>query len=98
MTIEIQGEKIELKQTMRSMIFFEKIQGKPFDIINVSDVIIYFYSCILASKKDINLDINDFFDWLDENKEAFQQFNQWLMTEAEKTQQLSGKPTKKKKK
>ena len=98
MTIEIQGEKIELKQTMRSMIFFEKIQNKPFDIVNVSDVIIYFYSCILASKKDINLDINDFFDWLDENKEAFQQFNQWLMTEAEKTQQLSGKQTKKKKK
>ena len=51
MTIEIQGEQIELKQTMRSMIFFEKIQNKPFDIVNVSDVIIYFYSCILASKK-----------------------------------------------
>lgn len=98
MTIEIQGERIELKQTMRSMIFFEKIQGKPFDIVNVSDVIIYFYSCILASKKDIDLDINDFFDWIDANQNAFIDFNNWLTLEAEKTQQLSGTPSKKKKK
>ena len=98
MKVKIKGQEVQLKQTMRSMIFFEKIQGKAFDIVTISDVIIYFYCCILASKSDIDLDINDFFDWLDDNKEAFQDFNIWLMTEAEKTQQLSGNNSKKKKK
>lgn len=98
MIVEIKNEKIELKQTMRSMMFFEKIQNKPFTIENISDVIIYFYCCIISSKKDIDLDINDFFDWLDLNQNVFVDFNNWLTLEAEKTQQLSGTPSKKKKK
>lgn len=98
MIVEINNEKIELKQTMRSMMFFEKIQNKPFTIENITDVIIYFYCCIIASKKEIDLDINDFFEWIDANQNAFIDFNNWLTTEAEKTQQLSGTPSKKKKK
>lgn len=97
MTIEINENKIELKQTMKSMLIFEKIQDKSFDIITIGDVIIYFYCCIIASKKDFNLTIDEFIDWLDNNQSEFQNFNNWLLSTAEQNQQLSGRTKKKKK-
>ncbi len=97
MKIEINKEKIELKQTLRSMIIYEKITEKPFNIQNISDVIIYFYSCVVASNTEISITLDSFIDWLDLHKEAFEEFNRWLIEEATKTEQASGKKTKKKK-
>ena len=98
MTIEINNNKVELKQTLKSMLIFEKITEQSFDIKTISDVIIYFYSCVIASKKDIDLSFDDFIEWLDKNQNAFASFNEWLLRTAEQQQQLSGKSSKKKKK
>ena len=98
MTIEINHNKIELKQTLKSMLIFEKITERNFDIKTISDVIIYFYSCVIASKKDIDLTFDDFIEWLDNNQNSFADFNEWLLTSAEQQQQLSGGKSSKKKK
>lgn len=98
MKINIKNKEIELKQTLRSMIVFEKITDKAFNIANISDVIIYFYSCVMASDMDCNVTLDEFINWLDDNKEVFAEFNDWLTTEAEKTAQASGKDKSKKKK
>lgn len=97
MTIEIKKNKIELKQTLKSMMIFEKITDKNFDIKTISDVIIYFYSCVVASMKDIDLSFDEFIEWLDNNQNSFTDFNDWLLRTAEQQQQLSGTTKKKKK-
>ena len=91
MTIQIKDNTIELKQTLRSMIIFEKIAERTFSITNISDVVIYFYSVVLASNLNSNITFDDFVDWLDDNPNAFNQFNEWLTTEAEKNKKLTGK-------
>lgn len=97
MTIEIKNNKVELKQTLKSMMIFEKITDKNFDIKTISDVIIYFYSCVVASKKDIDITFDEFIEWLDNNQNSFADFNDWLLRTAEQQQQLSGNSKKKKK-
>ena len=52
----------------------------------------------MACDMDCNVTFDDFINWLDENKEVFAKFNDWLTTEAEKTAQASGKDKSKKKK
>lgn len=94
MTIQIKDNTIELKQTLRSMIIFEKIAERTFSITNISDVVIYFYSVVLASNLNSNITFDDFVDWLDDNPNAFNQFNEWLTTEAEKNKKLTGKKKK----
>lgn len=94
MTIQIKNNTIELKQSLRSMIIYEKITEKPFAITNISDVVIYFYSVVLSSKLNSNITLDDFIDWLDDNKEAFEEFNAWLTSEAEKNTKLTGKKKK----
>ena len=95
MTIQIKDNTIELKQTLRSMIIFEKITERTFNIINISDVVIYFYSVVMASSLNSNIAFDEFVDWLDNNPEAFTEFNEWLTTEAEKNNKLTGKKKKK---
>lgn len=95
MTIQIKDNTIELKQTLRSMIIFEKITERTFNIINISDVVIYFYSVVMASSLNSNITFDEFVDWLDNNPESFTEFNEWLTTEAEKNNKLTGKKKKK---
>lgn len=97
MKITIKNREIELKQTMRSMIIWEKIQDKAFNITNLSDVLIYLYSTIQASDRNSDITIDEFFDWIDANPQAFVEFQEWLENEAKRTQQASQKNTKKKK-
>lgn len=78
MKITINNHEIELKKTFRSYIIFESITDKIFAPKTMSDVVTYFYSVVLASDKDINLTFDEFIDWLDDNENALNDFEQWL--------------------
>lgn len=80
MKLNIKGNEITLKYSFRSMMIYEKIVGESFQPNGLTEVIIYLYSTILASKKEIDLSFDDFVDWLDDNPNTINEFNEWLLS------------------
>ena len=81
MKVNIKDQEIELKYSFRSLIIFEEITSKTLTVPeSLKDILILFYSVILASAKGSLQDWtwDNFMDWLDENPEITIEFTQWL--------------------
>lgn len=78
MTIQINGKSITLKYSFRGFMIYEKITGESFNPSGITEILIYFYSTVLASCKDINLDFDEFMDYIDEHPELLGEFSEWL--------------------
>lgn len=80
MKIKYQGKEYELKYSFRAMMVYENITDKSFAPNGLSDIIIFFYSCILAASKGQDvIKYDDFIDWLDENPIELENFSNWLL-------------------
>ena len=80
MTININGKSVELKYSFRAFMIYEKITQTAFSPKGIYEIIVYFYSSLLASDKSINISFDDFMDWLDDNPDALNEFSGWLTT------------------
>lgn len=78
MKINIKDKEIELKNTFRSMIIYEKVAGKTFNPEGITEILLYFYSVIMASDKDCQLEFDDLLDMVDENPKLITDFSEWL--------------------
>jgi hypothetical protein len=78
MKINIKGKEIELKNTFRSMIIYEKVAGKTFNPEGKTEILLYYYSVIMASDKDCQLEFDDLLDMVDENPKLITDFSEWL--------------------
>lgn len=78
MKINIKGKEIELKNTFRSMIIYEKVAGKTFNPQGITEILLYFYSVIMASDKDCELEFDDLLDMVDNNPKLITDFSEWL--------------------
>lgn len=78
MKITINNKEITLRYSFRAMMIYEKISGTSFNPIGITEIMIYFYSCILASDKGIALTFEEFMNWIDENPTVFEEFSKWL--------------------
>lgn len=85
MEITIKNQEVALKNSFRAMIIYENIMDKTFNPVGITEIIVYFYSVVLASKKDIELTYDEFVDWLDEYPEELNNFSMWFrgLTEQE---------------
>lgn len=83
MTITIKGKDYKLKNTIRAIFIFEQISGKAFEITNVTDNTLYFYSLILANNPDTTLEFDELCDALDEDMSIMTQLNT-LLAQAQK--------------
>lgn len=97
MKITINNKEFNLKISMRSIIIWEKISDKTFNPITVTDLILYFYSIILANNPDFEMTFDNFIDYLDEHPGLFNEFMDFLKKENEKQAQFSNKHKSKKK-
>lgn len=78
MKITIKETTIELKYSFRAMMIYEKITGTSFNPKGITEIMIYFYSTVLASKKDVAITFEEFMEWIDEEPTALNDFSQWL--------------------
>ena len=75
-----QFEELNLKQTFRAHIIYEKIMGESFSAQSgINGIIVLFYSYIMGSNKDMVVDYEEYMDWLDENPSMFENFTDWLI-------------------
>lgn len=84
MKIQIKNKEVELKNKMRSLLIYEQITNKPFNPSTITDMMIYFYSVILACEPSIELTFTEFMDLIDEQPNLFDSFQSWLIKEGEK--------------
>lgn len=78
MNININGKTVTLKYSFRAFMIYEKITGMSFSPKGVYEIIVYFYSTVLASDKSTDISFDDFMDYLDENPELLEGFSEWL--------------------
>lgn len=73
-------EELNLRQTLRAHILYEQIMGHAFtDKDGLNGIVVLFYSYIVGSNRDSNIDYNDYLDWLDEHNEMMKAFSQWMI-------------------
>lgn len=90
MKVNIKEQEIELKRSYRSYIIYESITGGPFAPKNLTDMITYMYSVLLASKKDIEFTFDEFIDWLDEqDSNIVGEFTEWLRQQDNRDEQFN---------
>ena len=89
MKVTIKNKEIELRYSFRSMMIYEKITGTSFNPKGVTEIMIYFYSSILASDKNIDLSFEDFMNWIDENPNALNDFTMWISSTLTKNSVLN---------
>lgn len=78
MEITIKNKTVNLKYTFRALMIYENIANKSFNPKGISDVVIFFYSVVIATTKDNTITFDDFLDWLDEQPTAINDFSIWL--------------------
>ena len=78
MEITIKGNTVSLKYSFRALMIYENITQKSFNPKGISDVVVFFYSVVVATTKDTTLSFDDFIDWLDDNPTAINDFSVWL--------------------
>ena len=89
MKVTIKNKEIELRYSFRSMMIYEKITGTSFNPKGVTEIMIYFYSSILASDKKIDLSFEEFMNWIDENPNALNDFTMWITSTLTKNSVLN---------
>lgn len=96
MIIKIGNKEVELKKSMRSLMYYEQLTGKSFAPQGITDIINYMYSVVMSSDRTLNITLDDFIDLLDETPELIGQFSEWLQKSYAVDAQL-GKGNKEKK-
>lgn len=74
-------KELKLKYTNRSMMIFEAITDKVFQLENMTDQYIFFYSTLLANNPDLQITFDEFIEELDNDAEAFPHFTDWFTKE-----------------
>ena len=79
--IKINNQEFIIKQSFRALMLFEQLTGRSSNDIkeNISDLITLFY-CILkaANKQTFTFQLDEFVDYLDENQDKIEVFNNYL--------------------
>lgn len=91
MNVTIHNREINLRYSFRAMMIYEKITGTSFNPKGITEIMIYFYSTILASDKDIALTFEEFMNWVDENPTVFNEYSVWLTSTLTKNSVMNEK-------
>lgn len=76
MEITIKEKTYKVKYGFKALMIYERIEGSAFTPNSLSNMITFFYSCLLASNSEITFD--EFVDYLDENPNALNEFAEYL--------------------
>lgn len=94
MTVKINNDEITLKKSIRAIVSFEMIAQKAFEIKGLADMLVYFYTTTITSKKGVNIGFMEFCDWVDEHDGIMDEFSKWVL-ETSKVDSALGKSKKK---
>lgn len=82
MKITIDNKEYELKYSFRALMIYENITNKSFEPKSITDIINFFYSCIIVNdltNGNVPIEYNKFLDWLENNPVELTEFTNWLL-------------------
>jgi hypothetical protein len=79
--VKLNDVEYKVKRSNRAMRFYEEYTKKSVSEItgNLTDITTSFYCILVSNNPDFNLNFEDFSDVLDDNPEAFLQFQSYLI-------------------
>ena len=89
MTLKIKDREVNLKYSFRSFFIFENIMNRSFQPNTTTDILVFFYSVIMASDKNLDFQFDEFLDMVDENPELIVKFSEFISKEVSKNRTLS---------
>lgn len=89
MTLKIKDKEIELKYSFRGFFIFENIMGRSFQPNTTTDILVFFYSVIMASDKELDFPFDEFLDMVDDQPELIVKFSEFISKEVSKNRTLS---------
>lgn len=60
--VRIAGSEYEVKYSIRSLLVFERLTGKPFEVRTLTDTYLFFYSMLLANSPECGITFEGFVD------------------------------------
>lgn len=78
-------EDFNLHESFRAYMIYEEIMKEHFKPDSIKNILIYFYSNVMACNRDLVADFDEFIDWLDTNPTMVEQFTTWLINTAKAT-------------
>lgn len=88
MTIQIKDKEVTLKYSFRCFFIFENIMNRSFQPNTTTDVLVFFYSTIMASDKNLDFNFDEFLDMMDENPQLLVDFSEFITREVQKSKSL----------
>lgn len=91
MKINIKDHEVELKQSMRALIYYENVMNKSFNPQNTTtmDLTVLFLCTLLASDKTLHISYDELIDAIDDNPQIFVDYTTWFIEEMQKQSTLS---------
>lgn len=78
MKITIKDRNINIKTGFRALMIYERIADKSFQPRSLNDIILFFYSSIIASDKELVFSFDEYLDYIDENPTILNDFLEHL--------------------
>ena len=81
-TVIFNGIEYKIKRSNRALMFWEDLTGKSFEDLKgtLTDMLKYFYSVLVVNNRNFDFTYEDFVDLTDDNQEAFEQFQSYLIS------------------
>lgn len=90
MKVTIKDKEITLKYGFRALMIYENICGKAFTPATLTELVTFFAAVIIASDKDVNINIDDVITMLDEKPQLLNDFTAWLVDKMQRQDAISG--------
>ena len=78
-TITINGSTYAVNPGMKAIIIFENVTDKPFQIKNTTDMLMYYYSALLAGNPGMKLGFDELVDAVDDDPELLNRMSEIVM-------------------
>lgn len=89
MTLKVNNKEYTLKYGFKCLMVYENIAKKTFAPETTTDMLVFFYSCIVAYNQDCDLEFDDFIDFLDQHPEELTKFSEWLTAISQRNNNLN---------
>lgn len=84
----INGKEIQLRYKMNALYTWEQVMGRRFELNTTFDEDVFLYCLVMTNNEGIDLTWDEFSHWLEEHREAKEEFAEFLTRNSVKEDQF----------
>ena len=95
MKVKINNKEYNIKYSFKTHMVYENCMGKTYPGNTLTDVVIFYYCCLLANNDNIDFSLDEFINYLDDDPTILETFNTMINEKNERMIKMSPKEEKK---